>query len=110
MLLRVSRAIIFNNGWGAAICWEFIRHHRFSEGDALLFIFGGPSNLVLNILKAFLAALKACKLLWGDLLRNCGGSPLSSSYWRRRYRGPFCDTPSEITFDYPNKLIFISIR
>ncbi|KAL0457881.1 UNVERIFIED_CONTAM: hypothetical protein Slati_0415300 [Sesamum latifolium] len=82
MLLRISRAIIFSNGWGAAIYRKFVHHHYFGEGDALSFIFGGSSNLVLNILKAFLKALKACKPLW----RSQQGSPLPPVRWGRRHR------------------------
>ncbi|KAK4382883.1 Zinc finger BED domain-containing protein RICESLEEPER 1 [Sesamum angolense] len=75
MLLRISRAVIFGNGRGRAIRREFIRHHGFGEGDFLSLIFGGPCNLVLDVLEALLKALQICEPLWGDLLLGQLGGP-----------------------------------
>ncbi|KAL0286095.1 UNVERIFIED_CONTAM: hypothetical protein Sangu_2748400 [Sesamum angustifolium] len=67
MFLRVCYAIIFSNRGVAVIDRKFIIHHGFSEGDTLSFILGGSSNLVLNVLKAFLDAFEAGKPLGGPL-------------------------------------------
>ncbi|KAL0463072.1 UNVERIFIED_CONTAM: hypothetical protein Slati_0194800 [Sesamum latifolium] len=75
MLFRVNCAIIFNNGRGAAICGKFVCHHCFGEGDALSFIFGGSSNLVLDVLEALLKAFEVGKPLWRNLLRGLRGFP-----------------------------------
>ncbi|KAL0298775.1 UNVERIFIED_CONTAM: hypothetical protein Sradi_6537300 [Sesamum radiatum] len=74
---------------GATVYWKFIRHHIFSEGDTLLFIVGGPGNLVLDVLQTFLKALPSCKPLLEDLLLGQLRSSLSCSCRRRRYRGTF---------------------
>ncbi|KAK4391519.1 Pentatricopeptide repeat-containing protein, mitochondrial [Sesamum angolense] len=87
MLLRISRAIVFSNGIGKLICWEFIRHHDFSERDALFLIFRGLCNLVLDVLEAFLNAPQSCKPVWRDLDQL--GRSLSCYYGIRRYKGAF---------------------
>ncbi|KAK4395711.1 RNA-directed DNA polymerase [Sesamum angolense] len=58
-------------------------------GDILFFIFGGPCNLVLDVLEAILKALQSCKPLWRNLLRSQLRGSMSCNYGKRRYRGVF---------------------
>ncbi|KAL0385877.1 UNVERIFIED_CONTAM: hypothetical protein Sradi_2982000, partial [Sesamum radiatum] len=78
---------------GATVHWKFIRHHSFGEGDALSFILGGSSNMILDVLKDFLKVFKESKALWRNLLRSRWESPLPPD---RGYRDR--DIPTRLLF------------